>query len=112
MNVAKPLMGYAKSDLYDEFLPCLIIFKNNDVVFVQFQKKIDGLVRGHNLTLYMKNTAGAKVVGAGEIFDLGIFRSMNRIQTEEEEAEEDSHLTAGEKEKKDAERKKQDDFVF
>ena len=65
-DISRPLYLFMKSKSLKKSIPCCLIFKNNRVAVVEFEKKISGrLYSGEYLIFYNKRGADGRIVATG-----------------------------------------------
>ncbi|OUR97765.1 hypothetical protein A9Q84_06075 [Halobacteriovorax marinus] len=90
MDLSKPLKCFVQLAAAGEKFPCILYFKNNRSVVVEFVEKQDGQCpRGGYQVFYNKKGMGAKVLGSGVVrhagyFDEGEYRTFPKNRDEEE----------------------------
>lgn len=97
LNRSLPIVCYAMLGPRREMLKCLVTFKNNDCVLLDFSKEIEGIcVRGQYVVLYNKKGIGARVIGGGVVRVSGYYddqskwRVLPKTKEEEEELQDES----------------------
>lgn len=91
MDLSKPIKCYVQVGPNQDKLPCLLFFKNNRTVVVEFETEIKGQCpRGGYQVFYNKKGIGGKVIGSGVVRhsgffdDNGEFRTLPKSKIEEE----------------------------
>jgi tRNA-specific 2-thiouridylase len=82
MDLSKPLKCYVQIGPNLDKLPCLLFFKNNRTVVVEFDEKINGQCpRGGYQVFYNKRGIGGKVIGSGVVRNSGFFDDDGEFKT-------------------------------
>ncbi len=80
MDRTLPLDVYIQFDTGLEKEKCVLYFKNNDIVVLEFEKSKPGVVvKGQHIAVYSRAAAGGRLIGSGTVIESGRLKRMDRL---------------------------------
>ena len=80
LDRSKPMSCFIKNKYSNNYVSCVIYFKNNQSAYIEFEESLYPLIEGEKLVIFDRNTRNAKVIGAGTIGQRGEFKLIDRAE--------------------------------